>query len=209
MPTNLTASRYLQHRLEASCRTKPEISIGRIARAQKRFAQRYNIPSSEYEGKFDHLLDDDEVFKVGQLQAKATRLPGHTPGHMGYMIGANVFNVFCGDSLFNTNIGTARCDFPDGNAHDLFSSVNKPFSLSDDFKIWTGHDYPLGGETGRMEPLTYTTVAERKQSNKHLKTGTTEDEFAVQHPRRPPAGASGYPLRGSVLACADQTPRLD
>ncbi|KAK0714826.1 beta-lactamase-like protein [Lasiosphaeris hirsuta] len=172
---HLTASRYLQHQLEASSGTKPEISIGkRIVGVQRRFAQRYSIPPSEYEGKFDHLLDDDEIFKVGQLEAKAIHLPGHTPDHMGYMIGVN---VFCGDSLFNTDVGSARCDFPDGNAHELFSSISKLFSLPDSFKIWTGHDYPPGGEAGRMAPLAYTTVAEQKQSNKHIKVGTTEDEF--------------------------------
>ncbi|KAK5660517.1 hypothetical protein OQA88_13066 [Cercophora sp. LCS_1] len=174
---HLTASHYLQHRISQSTGAKPPVCIGqRIAGVQQRFAKRYGIPSSEITDVFDHLLGDDEVFSIGDLSAKAIHLPGHTPDHMGYKIGAN---VFCGDSLFNTDVGSARCDFPDGNAHDLYNSVKKLFSFPDDVKIWTGHDYPPGTEAGRDEPLAYTTVGDQKARNKHLKTGTTEEEFVT------------------------------
>jgi glyoxylase-like metal-dependent hydrolase (beta-lactamase superfamily II) len=86
-------------------------------------------------------------------------------------------NVFCGDSLFNHDVGSARCDFPGGNAHDLFASVRRLLELPEHTKIWTGHDYPPNGEAGRTEPLAATTVAQQNQENKHLRKGTSEDEF--------------------------------
>lgn len=85
---HLTASRYLQHQLEAAYQKKPEVCIGkRIAGVQARFAKRYGIDKSECEGAFDRLFDDGEVFNVGQMEAKTIHLPGHTPDHLGYMIG--------------------------------------------------------------------------------------------------------------------------
>lgn len=86
---HLTAAKYLQSRLsETAGAQKPEICIGRrIGQVQERFARRYGIAREEYEGAFDKLFDDDEVFRVGQLEAKALHLPGHTPDHMGYLIG--------------------------------------------------------------------------------------------------------------------------
>jgi len=85
---HLTASRYLQHQLEITQQQKPKVCIGkRITGVQERFAKRYGIDKSEYEGAFDHLFDDDEVFSIGQMKAKALHLPGHTPDHLGYMIG--------------------------------------------------------------------------------------------------------------------------
>ncbi|KAK1827610.1 beta-lactamase-like protein [Podospora conica] len=173
---HLTASRYLQQQLEKTNadHTKPAICIGkRIHSVQERFARRYGIDKAEYEGAFDHLIDDDEIFPLGKLQVKAIHLPGHTPDHMGYMVGAN---VFCGDSLFNTDVGSARCDFPDGDAHELYASAAKLFSLPPATKIYTGHDYP---PDGRQEPRAYTTVAEQREDNKHLKAGTSEAEFVA------------------------------
>lgn len=86
---HLTASKYLQQQLAASQDgLKPEICIGkRIGEVQERFAKRYGISREEYEGVFDHLLEDDEVFQVGELKVMAMHLPGHTPDHMGYLIG--------------------------------------------------------------------------------------------------------------------------
>jgi glyoxylase-like metal-dependent hydrolase (beta-lactamase superfamily II) len=87
---HLTAANYLQSRLSeaAGDQKKPVICIGkRIGQVQERFAQRYGIAKDEYENAFDKLFDDDEVFRLGQLEAKAVHLPGHTPDHMGYLIG--------------------------------------------------------------------------------------------------------------------------
>ncbi|KAH6972909.1 beta-lactamase-like protein [Ilyonectria sp. MPI-CAGE-AT-0026] len=172
---HITSSNYLQLKLTASQGQRPDICIGkRVGQTQDRFGQRYGIPESEYKDAFDHLLDDDEVFSIGELKAKAIHLPGHTPDHLGYVIGEN---VFCGDSLFNPDVGSARCDFPGGDASTLYASVRKMLSLPEKFKIWTGHDYPPGGADGRADPLAVTTVSEQNQANKHLKDQVPEAEF--------------------------------
>lgn len=147
---HLTAAKYLQTRLSEAAK-KPEICIGkRIGQVQDRFARRYGIAKEEYEGAFDKLFDDDEVFHVGELEAKAVHLPGHTPDHMGYLVGGGpsqslrnplgspnhstelttlfLENIFCGDSIFNPDVGSARCDFPGGSTQDL--SVPLPLFVS-------------------------------------------------------------------------------
>ncbi|KAI3533748.1 metallo-beta-lactamase superfamily protein [Colletotrichum filicis] len=169
---HLTASKYLQSRLrEAQDGAAPKICIGRrIGVVQERFAEKYGISKDEYANAFDRLLDDDEVFEIGDLKAKAIHLPGHTPDHMGYMIGAN---VFAGDSLFNHDVGSARCDFPGGNARDLFASVRRLLDLPETTKIWTGHDYP----PAHRGPLAATEVAKQKTENKHLAQNVTEEDF--------------------------------
>lgn len=83
-------------------------------------------------------------------------------------------NVFCGDTIFHADIGTARCDFPGGSAQSLFNSGQKLLSFPDNVKIWTGHDYP---PENRKEPVPWMTVGEHKKINKHLKSGISEKEF--------------------------------
>lgn len=85
-------------------------------------------------------------------------------------------NVFCGDSLFNTDVGSARCDFPGGSAESLYKSVRKLLSLPDNYKIWTGHDYPPSGGP-RQDPRPWHTVSDHRKDNKHLKEGLPESEF--------------------------------
>ncbi|OLN95617.1 putative metallo-hydrolase-like protein 2 [Colletotrichum chlorophyti] len=169
---HLTASKYLQSRLrEEQGGFAPDICIGkRIGVVQERFAEKYGIARDELANVFDHLLDDDEVWDIGELTAKAIHLPGHTPDHMGYMIGSN---VFAGDSLFNHDVGSARCDFPGGNARDLFVSVRRLLNLPQDTKIWAGHDYPPAGRG----PVAMTKVSQQKAENKHLGQGVTEEDF--------------------------------
>ncbi|KAH8880925.1 putative metallo-beta-lactamase domain protein [Thozetella sp. PMI_491] len=171
---HITAAKYLQTKLEQTQGTKPSIAIGeRVRQVQEHFGNRYAIPSSEYADAFDKLFGDDEKFSIGNIEGEAIHLPGHTPDHLGYRIGAN---VFVGDSLFNHDVGSARCDFPGGSASALYQSVRKLLGLPEHFKLWTGHDYPPGGE-GRIEPLSATTVKDQTESNKHLKKGVTEEEF--------------------------------
>ena len=88
----------------------------------------------------------------------------------------NTANVFCGDSLFNADVGSARCDFPGGDATKLYNSVKKLLDLPNNVKIWTGHDYPPGGE-GRGQPRAFMTVEEQNEGNKHLKKGVAEEDF--------------------------------
>ncbi|KAK1778516.1 beta-lactamase-like protein [Copromyces sp. CBS 386.78] len=138
---HLTASRYIQTQLTTArtsssdvdgeveenggnggngggIKIKPEICIGkRIVQVQQRVADKYGgIPREEWEGAFDRVLEDEEEFSVGTLKGKVKHLPGHTPDHVGYLVGSN---IFCGDSLFDPHVGSARCDFPGGDAHAL------------------------------------------------------------------------------------------
>ncbi|KAK2600510.1 hypothetical protein N8I77_010037 [Diaporthe amygdali] len=175
---HLTAGSYLQSRLSQMQGYKPPIGIGkRIGNIQDLFSKKYGIPSDEVEGVFERLFDDDETFEIGTLSAKAIHLPGHTPDHLGYMIGDN---VFCGDSLFHADIGTARCDFPGGDASALYKSGRKLLSLPDHVKIWTGHDYPPQGR----EPMPFMTVEEHKRENKHLRDGISEQDFVTMRNER-------------------------
>ncbi|KAJ5766984.1 uncharacterized protein N7511_004600 [Penicillium nucicola] len=171
---HLSAAAYLQARLAKEQDLKPPVCIGkRIEQVQTLFAKRYGVPEAEYVRVFDRLFDDDEVFSIGEVSAKAVHLPGHTPDHLGYMIGEN---LFCGDSLFHIDIGTARCDFPGGSARDLYASGRKLLALPDHYRIWTGHDYP---PEGRSEPVPWMSVRDHKRLNKHLKEGISEEEFVA------------------------------
>ncbi|KAJ5860497.1 uncharacterized protein N7529_007807 [Penicillium soppii] len=170
---HLSAAAYLQTHLQDQ-NHKPPICIGkRIEQVQTLFARRYGVPKNEYRQVFDRLFEDDEVFTIGNITAKAIHLPGHTPDHLGYMIGDN---LFCGDSLFHADIGTARCDFPGGDAKDLFQSGRKLLSLPGHVKIWTGHDYP---PEGRDQPVPWMSVQEHRKLNKHLKDGISEEQFVA------------------------------
>lgn len=170
---HLTAAYYLQQRLLAQNKPKAPISTGRrIRQVQETFAAKYATPKAELEQAFDHLFDDDETFNIGDITAQVLHLPGHTPDHSGYKIGSNVFT---GDSIFNPDVGSARCDFPNGNANALYNSMQKLLALPSHYKLYTGHDYPPA-DSGR-EPLAFVTVAEQLEGNKHVKKGTSEEEF--------------------------------
>lgn len=176
---HLTAASYLQDRIAQQQGHKPPICIGkRITEVQKRFAQTYGVPTEEYIGVFDILFEDDDVFQIGGLMVTVMHLPGHTPDHIGYKIGDN---VFCGDSLFHADIGTARCDFPGGDASSLWNSGHKLLQLADHTKIWTGHDYV---SAARAEPVPWMSVRDHKQWNKHLAQGITREEFVSQRRER-------------------------
>lgn len=175
---HLTASSYLASTLSAS-QPRPKICIGhRITTVQGTFASKYSIPASELSNAFDQLLQDDEEFPIGNLKVKVLYLPGHTPDHVGYVIGPNVFT---GDSIFNPDVGSARADFPGGSATDLYSSMQTLLSLPDEYRLYVGHDYPpdarpVAGETGE-KIMAYTTVKEQREANKHVKLGTSEEDF--------------------------------
>ncbi|KAG9732163.1 putative metallo-beta-lactamase domain protein, partial [Aureobasidium melanogenum] len=176
---HITAASYLQNRLSREQNHKPLVCIGkRIVQVQELFGQRYQIPAEEYEGVFDKLLDDDETLSLGKLTVTALHLPGHTPDHMGYMIGDN---VFCGDSVLNADFGTARADFPGASASDLFNSGRKLLSLSEHVRIWTGHDY-LTEE--REEAVPFMSVRDHREGNKHLRDGLTEEDFVTMRTER-------------------------
>ncbi|RAH40305.1 MBL fold metallo-hydrolase [Aspergillus brunneoviolaceus CBS 621.78] len=177
---HLTAAAYLQSRLlksqatSSAAQTKIPICAGhRIQHVQTLFAQRYSIPEEEYRRTaFDKLFQDDEHFTIGTLDAVALHLPGHTPDHLGYMVGDN---IFAGDSLFNPDIGTARCDFPGGSAESLWASGRRVLGMAPETKVWAGHDYPPAGRAGVVVP--FATVEEHRRMNQHLKDGVGREEF--------------------------------
>ncbi|KAK3302928.1 beta-lactamase-like protein [Chaetomium strumarium] len=204
---HLTAAFYLQKRLAAAQDGKrPVVGIGkRIGRVQSLFGQRYEVASEEYDGVFDVLFEDDEVFEIGRMEATAMHLPGHTPDHMGYRIGDN---VFCGDSLFHPTLGTARCDFPGGSAQALYRSARKLLALPGHVRIWTGHDYPGEGE---REAESWTSVAEHRARNKLVRDGVSEQEFVERRNERDSQLSAPRLLHESlqVNIRAGQLPRSD
>jgi glyoxylase-like metal-dependent hydrolase (beta-lactamase superfamily II) len=199
---HITAASYLQNQLSQSQGLKPVIGIGkRIEQVQTLFGGRYGVSEAEYKGIFGKYFNDDEGFKIGSLDASVMHLPGHTPDHVGYRIGGehHIFytvyyfsqlttteNVFCGDSIFHADIGTARCDFPGGSARDMFHSGRKLLTLQDGVKIWTGHDYPPQDRAG---PSPYMNVREHRKHNKHLMDGTTLEEYVRMRGERDAAMA--------------------
>ncbi len=181
---HITASPYLKAQLGG----KPRTAIGkRIPIVQKTFANIYNNHDWRTDGsQWDHLLDDDEIIKIGNIAMKVFWTPGHTPDHLSYLIEGDC--VFTGDSLFMPDSGTARCDFPNGSAEQLWDSIQRILALDPHTRVFVGHDYAPDGR----KPMYEATVEQEKQGNIHVKEGTTKDEFVgfrvkrdgtLDHPR--------------------------
>ena len=130
--------------------------------------------------QFDRLLQDGDILPVGALQLRALHVPGHTPADMAYQVGDA---VFVGDTLFPPDVGTARCDFPGGNAHDLFRSIGQLLSMPGDTRLFMCHDYPPGSPPQRAYRA-MCTVEEQRQHNVHVKAGTTEAAFVAMRQAR-------------------------
>jgi len=157
-----------------------KIAIGAgIGKVQNVFKGVFNLePGFHVDGsQFDHLLQADESFAIGKLEAVAMSVPGHTPACMAYRIGDA---VFVGDTLFMPDVGTARCDFPGGNAHDLYRSVRTLLSLPPETRLFMCHDYPPEGRTVAWE----TTVAEQRARNMHIHDGVSEEAFVKMRSER-------------------------
>ncbi|KAF5385741.1 hypothetical protein D9615_002516 [Tricholomella constricta] len=171
---HLTASRYYKEKLPGNV----PLCIGkRITQVQKTFAPKYGIDLSSLNNAFDILLEDDEDFKLGELSCRVIHLPGHTPDHVGYVMGKS---VFAGDSIFQPDVGSARADFPGGNAKDLYNSMQRLLALPQDYRLFVGHDYP----SGLRHPVCMATVGEQRQFNKHGKIGTSESAFVEMREAR-------------------------
>lgn len=175
---HLSAAFFLGDQLTNKQSVQPKVCIGSgIAKMQKLFASRYEVPDDEWKNAFDMTYPDGAKFSIGDMQVEVMHLPGHTPDSVGYLIGKNVFT---GDSIFNPDLGSARCDFPEGSAAALWRSMQRLMSLPPDTKLYTGHDYPpadRSGAEGHGKPKPYATVEEHKSSNKHVKDGTAETSF--------------------------------
>jgi glyoxylase-like metal-dependent hydrolase (beta-lactamase superfamily II) len=127
--------------------------------------------------QFDHLFADGESFALGALPVQVIAVPGHTSDSCAYRIGDALFT---GDSLFMPDGGSARCDFPGGDARTLFDSIQRRFELPDDTRVFVCHDYGPGGRDVACE----TTIAAQKRDNIHVRDGVTVDEFVALREER-------------------------
>lgn len=171
---HLSAAPYLRKHLGG------KIAIGeQIRTVQGVFKKIFNLePEFQLDGsQFDHLFTDGETFHIGNLKAQALYVPGHTPADMAYHIGDA---IFVGDTLFMPDVGTARCDFPGGDARKLYASMRKILSYPENTRLFMCHDYPPEGREVRFE----STVAEQRAKNIHIRDGVSEQEFVAMRTKR-------------------------
>lgn len=160
-------------------KTGAKIGIGEhITEVQRIFRPIFNATDLDTEGKdFDHLFTDGERFTIGELDVEVLHTPGHTPADISYKIEDA---VFVGDTMFMPDYGTARADFPGGDAHKLYRSIKRLLALPPETRLFMCHDYKAPGrETYAWE----TTVADARD-NVHLKDGVTEEEFVTMRKAR-------------------------
>lgn len=157
------------------------LAIGReIIRVQEVFGKIFNA-GSEFQrdgSQFDQLFRDGDRFQVGGLEAAVLHVPGHTPACLAYIIGDTVFP---GDTLFMPDYGTARCDFPGGDARQLYRSIQRLMQLPDEARMFMCHDYKA---PGRDEYAWETTVGAERTSNVHVHKGVSEDAFVTMRNER-------------------------
>ena len=171
---HLSAAAYLKREVGG------RIAIGKnIRRVQVVFKKLFNFePGFRLDGsQFDHLFADGETFAIGGLSGRAMHVPGHTPADMAYQIGDA---VFVGDTLFMPDVGTARCDFPGGDAHELYRSIRRLLDLPERTRLFMCHDYPPEGR----EPTWETTVGAQRVGNIHVRDGVSEGQFVAMRQAR-------------------------
>lgn len=172
---HLSAAPYLKGKVGG------RIGIGEhIRRVQETFKALFNMePSFVTDGRqFDHLFADDERFRIGSLEGRALHTPGHTPACLTYVVGDA---AFVGDTLFQPDFGTARTDFPGGDARCLYRSIRRILDLPGQTRLFTGHDYK---PAGRDRYMWESTVAEQRAGNVHVREGVAEDEFVAMRTAR-------------------------
>ncbi|GLK74545.1 MBL fold metallo-hydrolase [Ancylobacter dichloromethanicus] len=172
---HLSAAPYIQGELGG------KLAIGReIITVQNVFGKIFNF-GTEFArdgSEFDRLFEDGDTFAVGSIPAVVLHVPGHTPADMAYVIGDVVFT---GDTLFMPDFGTARADFPGGDAHQLYRSIRRLLSLPDETRLFLCHDYKAPGrDTYEWE----TTVGAERAGNIHVRDGVDEDDFVDMRTRR-------------------------
>lgn len=171
---HLSAAPYLKQQLGG------KTAIGdHITNVQGVFKTIFNLePGFKQDGsQFDHLFKDGEAIQIGGLSGHIMYVPGHTPACVAYQFGDA---VFVGDTMFMPDVGTARCDFPGGDAKTLYASTRKILSLPPQTRLFMCHDYPPNGRAVSFE----TTVAEQRAKNIHVHDGITEDQFVEMRTKR-------------------------
>ncbi|MBM5615207.1 MBL fold metallo-hydrolase [Burkholderia pseudomallei] len=181
---HLSAAPYLKTRVGG------EIAIGRhVTRVQDVFGKLFNAgPAFAHDGsQFDRLLDDGDTLALGALSIRAMHTPGHTPACMTYVVteahaahDARDAAAFVGDTLFMPDYGTARCDFPGGDARSLCRSIRKVLSLPPATRLYMCHDYQPNGRAIQYA----STVADELRENVHIREGVTEDDFVAMRTAR-------------------------
>lgn len=172
---HLTASQYLKKQLGGTIAMSHNIAI-----VQRTFSQIYHLDPhyfNQYQA-FDYLFEDNEHFKIGNLNAFNIPTPGHTPACLSYVIGDA---VFVGDTLFMPDYGTARCDFPNGSAAQLYDSIQRLYDLPDHMRMFLCHDYL---PKTRDHFICETDVKTQKQSNIHIHQGTAKLDFIEMREER-------------------------
>ncbi|MGE3844911.1 MAG: MBL fold metallo-hydrolase [Vicinamibacterales bacterium] len=179
---HLSAAAYLKQQLGG------KVAIGaNVTAVQNVFGKLFNAGDDFLRDgrQFDHLFKDQERFTIGTLAARAMHTPGHTPACMTYVVADGTgpdaeLAAFVGDTLFMPDYGTARCDFPGGDARTLYHSINKVLSLPASTKLYMCHDYQPGGR----EVQYVTTVGEEREKNVHVRNGVSEGEFVTMRQAR-------------------------
>ena len=171
---HLSAAQHLKARAGGA------IAIGRgILAVQATFKRIYGLGDEFVPdgSQFDRLLDDGEILELGVLAGQVIATPGHTSDSVSYLFGDA---LFVGDTVFMPDGGSARCDFPGGDAAQLYRSVQQLYALPADTRVFVCHDYPAGGREPRCE----STVAEQRSGNTHLRADTTEAEYVAMRKAR-------------------------
>ena len=171
---HLSAAHYLKGRVGG------RMAIGEHIRdVQAGFTKVFNFERSFVPdgSQFDHLFKDGETFMIGGVQATALRVPGHTPADMAYQVDSA---VFVGDTLFMPDVGTARADFPGGDAYQLYRSIQRILQLPGETVVYVCHDYP----PHMRQPQWQTTVAAQRANNIHIKDGIGENAFVAMRTAR-------------------------
>jgi glyoxylase-like metal-dependent hydrolase (beta-lactamase superfamily II) len=172
---HLSAAPYLQSNIGG------KLAIGRkITQVQHTFSRLFNLESEIVSdgSQFDSLLDDGAQFNIGAIPVTALHVPGHTPADVAYVIGDALFT---GDTLFMPDYGTARADFPGGDARQLFRSIRRLLALPDETRMFLCHDYKA---PGRLHFAWETTVRTQRLSNVHIHDGVTEEAFVAMRTQR-------------------------
>lgn len=171
---HLSGAPYIQEKLGG------KIGIGEhIQSVQKTFGKIFN-EGTEFErdgSQFDKLFKDNDKYSVGEMNCFAIHTPGHTPACMVHIMGDA---AFCGDTLFMPDGGSARADFPGGDAGQLFDSISRVLSMPDELRLFVCHDYGPGGRAISWE----TTIRDQKTANIHVANGKTREAFVVMREER-------------------------
>jgi len=171
---HMSASQYLRDRLGG------RIGIGaHITRVQETFKKVFNLePGLATDGsQFDRLFGDGDRFEIGRLVGEVIAVPGHTPACVAYRVGDA---LFIGDTMFMPDVGTARCDFPGGDARMLYKSMRRLLDFPPQTRIFVCHDYPPPGRDVQCQ----TTVAAQREANLHVHDGVSEEAFVEMRTRR-------------------------